>query len=133
MSGVDEDDDASDDDDRSAASGGSESDGEGMVGSWGGGDGGPAGLGGSMESYGSLDADYPSGRDSMERVERGADDDDLDDDDDDDEVAGAIAASPAVATPRAQTVDARLRRSTCSDISERSEPSSWGVGERASR
>ena len=59
----------------------------------------------------------------MERVERGADDDDLDDDD---EVVGAIAASPAVATPRA-TVDARLRRSTCSDISERSEPSSWGV------
>ena len=72
-----------------------------------GGDGGPAGLGGSMESYGSLDADYPSGRDSMERVERGADDDDLDDDDDDDEVAGAIAASPAVATPRRQ----RERRS----------------------
>ena len=29
-----------------------------------------------------------------------------------------------------QTVDARLRRSTCSVISERSEPSSWGVGER---
>ena len=97
------DDDASDDD-RSAASGGSESDGGSMerLGSWGGGDGGPAGLGGSMESYlarrrlperprldGARRARRRRRRLGRRRRRRRG--------------GGAIAASPAVATPRAQT------------------------------